>query len=127
MSNYRDTPFKPRWYTGSTPRMQSVPVHMERDAVLPEEIARLAYAEYAHSNGDQGYERLHERGGFGWAEVAYLLADAMERQAHKHRAKVLEIHGDARFRLRELADRIVALEAEEPSNDSRERRTGPRE
>ena len=71
--------FKPRWYTG-TSRVKSVPVQMEQGAVLPEEIARLAYAEYAHSHGDQSYERLHERGGFGWAEVGYLLADALERE-----------------------------------------------
>jgi hypothetical protein len=63
--------------------MKSVPVQMEQDAVLPEGIARLAYEEYAHSNGDQSYERLHERCGFGWAEVAYLLADALERERAK--------------------------------------------
>lgn len=104
-------PFKPRWYTGSTSRMRSVPVQMEHDAVLPEEIARMAYAEYAHSNGDQSYERLHARSGFGWAEVAYLLADAMERQAHGHKVKLLEIHSQAIEAGRELGERVAAIEA----------------
>jgi hypothetical protein len=48
---------------------------------LPEEIARLAYEEYANQgHGDQSFARLHERGGFGVTEVITLLADLIERE-----------------------------------------------
>ena len=41
---------------------------------VPEAIARLAYAEYARrGHGDQTFERLHKRGGFGWFELVACL------------------------------------------------------
>ena len=37
---------------------------------VPESVARLAYEGYAAAFGsDQSFERLHERGGFGWEEL----------------------------------------------------------
>ncbi len=42
---------------------------------LPEDILRVAYEEYADSGhgGDQSFERICERGGFGWFEIVTLL------------------------------------------------------
>lgn len=54
--------------------------HNEK-TTIPEPIARLAYEEYAYQFGtQQSFERLHERGGFGYAEVIALLADLIERE-----------------------------------------------
>lgn len=47
---------------------------------IPELIAREAYKEYAMQYGtQQSFERLHERGGFGCAELAILLYDRIKR------------------------------------------------
>ena len=41
---------------------------------VPEAVARLAYVEYARAgHGSQSFERLHERGGFSWAELIACL------------------------------------------------------
>lgn len=48
---------------------------------IPEPIARLVYEEYsAHYGTRQSFERIHERGGFGAAEVIAALADIIERE-----------------------------------------------
>lgn len=49
---------------------------------VPRWIAELAYEEYSHLYGSQqSFDRLHERGGFGVAEIIALLADRIEREA----------------------------------------------
>ena len=51
-------------------------VHRQRTQI-PETVARLAYETYAGRFGSsQSFERLHERGGFGWEElIAGLRGD----------------------------------------------------
>jgi len=87
---------KARWYhsgsfsSGNSSKIKTVPWQTEGLArrreradppQLPEEIARLAYEEYANQgHGGQSFERLHERGGFGVTEVITLLADLVERE-----------------------------------------------
>lgn len=44
------------------------------------DIARAAYEEYVVQCGDgQSFERLHQRGGFCWAELAALLYARIKR------------------------------------------------
>lgn len=85
-----------RWYhsgafsSGNDERIKTVPWQTEsfsrrndrdRRPKLPEDIARLAYEEYANQgHGNQSFDRLHERGGFGVSEVICLLADLVERE-----------------------------------------------
>ena len=59
--------------------MERVPIqHSDRKA--PVDIAREAYKEYAaQGQGDQSFERLHERGGFGCMEMAMLLFQRIKR------------------------------------------------
>lgn len=46
---------------------------------VPESVARLAYEIYAIRHGNQSFERLHERGGFDWAElIGCLRGDYMK-------------------------------------------------
>lgn len=69
------------WQTNGFARRQD---HSRRPR-LPEEIARLAYEEYANQgHGGQSFDRLHERGGFGVTEVICLLADLVERERASH-------------------------------------------
>ena len=37
--------------------------------MIPEAVARLAFEEYHKRWPDQSFERLHQRGGFGWEEI----------------------------------------------------------
>lgn len=47
---------------------------------VQERVARLAYAEYERQYGSQqSFVRLHERGGFGMAELIELLANSLVR------------------------------------------------
>lgn len=48
------------------------PVYLPAGQV-PESVARLAYETYAVNHGNQSFERLHERGGFDWAELIGCL------------------------------------------------------
>ena len=42
---------------------------------IPEWLAEIVYRAYTHKYGDeQSYERMRERGGFGKAEVMWLLS-----------------------------------------------------
>lgn len=62
-----------------------VPVQKANLREVDAEIAQEAYKEYAAKYGpDQSFERLHERGGFCWAELAdhlYARIKRLERQA----------------------------------------------
>lgn len=41
---------------------------------IPKEIAEAAYLEYCEQfGGSQSFERLHQRGGFGFSELSHLL------------------------------------------------------
>ena len=47
---------------------------------IRKDIAREAYQEYSdQGHGDQSFERLHERGGFGCRELAMLLFQRIHR------------------------------------------------
>lgn len=47
---------------------------------ISERFARSAYVEYcAQGHGDQSFERLHERGGFGVTEIMLLLCERIQR------------------------------------------------
>lgn len=46
---------------------------------LPEQVLRLAQAEYDRQHPGQPYERMQERGGLGILEIVALLADYIER------------------------------------------------
>lgn len=81
----------PRWYGGRDWRGgKQVPCqwgNVRREATtIPEPIARLAHEEYARHH-NQSFERLHERGGFGPAEVMMLLADTIERERRTRKAR----------------------------------------
>jgi hypothetical protein len=55
-------------------------VMQKSGATIPKIIAREAYKEYAdQGHGDQSFEQLHERGGFGAEEIAILLFDRIKR------------------------------------------------
>lgn len=85
-----------RWYhggffsVGNSERVKTVPWQTSGFEIrqrrtprpqLPEPIARLAYEEYVNQgHGNQSFDRLHERGGFGVTEVISLLADLIERE-----------------------------------------------
>ena len=48
---------------------------IQDDDNIPEWLARLVYKAYANKYGkQQSYERIRERGGFGKAEVVWLLS-----------------------------------------------------
>ena len=56
------------------------------DTGLDEEVAREAYKEYAaQGHGDQSFELLHERGGFGCKELAQLLFERIKRLEEKNK------------------------------------------
>lgn len=44
----------------------------------------------------QSFERLHERGGFGYTEVISLLADLIERERSEFADKLNAVEGDIR-------------------------------
>lgn len=75
---------RPRWYSGPgsvATNDEKMPVQKPGPPRLPEEIAKLAYCEYARQgHGGQSYEEIHQRGGFCWEEIVRLLADALERE-----------------------------------------------
>lgn len=52
--------------------------HPER-FTLPEDVLRLAQAEYDIQHPGQPYERMQERGGLSVLEIVGLLADHVER------------------------------------------------
>lgn len=51
----------------------NVPVQASVMRTVRAEIAREAYLEYSQQWPGQTFERLHERGGFAWDEMAMLL------------------------------------------------------
>lgn len=60
---------------------RTFPVNDSRhSARLPREVAEVVYEEYARLHGrDQSIERIAERGGFGWLEIAAFLWAAYKR------------------------------------------------
>ncbi|MBH2533853.1 hypothetical protein [Serratia bockelmannii] len=57
-----------------------VPVQRPMASTVDADIARAAYEEYVVQCGDgQSFERLHQRGGFCWAELAALLYARIKR------------------------------------------------
>ncbi|OCJ44091.1 hypothetical protein [Serratia sp. 14-2641] len=60
--------------------MIKVPVQKTKAVEIKIEIAQEAYKEYAAQFGKgQSLERLCERGGFSWYELASLLYDRIKR------------------------------------------------
>lgn len=91
---YLNVRYKPYsgWLTkyGSTKKRVPLQVKIKKNepVTIPEELARLAYEQYSYLFGnDQSFERIHERGGFGYIEVICLLADLLERERGKLNAK----------------------------------------
>lgn len=77
--------FKPRFFFHYNDYPNRVPLQLRinphESPTIPEPIARLAYEEYSRRMGtDQSFERIHQRGGFGYTEVISLLADLIERE-----------------------------------------------
>ena len=73
------------WLTKYRSTNKRVPLQVKikktEPQTIPEELARLAYEQYSYLFGtDQSFERIHERGGFGYVEVICLLADLVERE-----------------------------------------------
>ncbi|CAI1526727.1 Uncharacterised protein [Serratia quinivorans] len=57
-----------------------VPVQKPAFNTIDSDIAREAYKEYvAQTGNDQSFERIHQRGGFCWAELAVLLYARLKR------------------------------------------------
>ena len=68
--------FKPVWSFDEQVPVQAT--HLPSNA--PKAIAEEAYIEYRdQGHGAQSFERLHERGGFGWQEMAILLYNRIKR------------------------------------------------
>lgn len=67
--------------SGSGVPLECAPIQHERATrVVPLDISREAYKEYAAQYGtSQSLERLHERGGFGAVELAVLLYERILR------------------------------------------------
>ena len=63
--------------TGLLPN--GVPVQNSGKGSVHPEVAELAHREYLEQGHRQSLKRIHERGGFSWAELALLLADALLR------------------------------------------------
>ena len=60
--------------------MNKVPLQLDGDRHINEDIAREAYKEYVALYGNsQSFERLHVRGGFGAIEIATLLFKRIQR------------------------------------------------
>lgn len=63
---------------------EKVPIQPTSLKTVSREIAEEAYKEYSALYGnDQSFERLHERGGFGWSELAILLHGRIKRLEKK--------------------------------------------
>jgi hypothetical protein len=63
------------------PKEFTLPVQASTINVCPKEIVEKAYEEYsAQGNSDQSLERLCERGGFSWSEIASLLMDFIDKR-----------------------------------------------
>lgn len=87
-----------RWFMGSVlhqdawPTRAPIQVHRwKRDdkPSLPDELVRLASAEYNRQGFGQSHELLCERGGLSDLEIITLLADALEHERGL-RSKLLE-------------------------------------
>ena len=77
-----DSTFKSKWYTIWPKENGNIygRIQSEKFNVLPIEILRMAYDEYAaQGHGGQSFERIQERGGFSAREVISLLADSVLR------------------------------------------------
>jgi hypothetical protein len=58
---------------------------MQRGPSLPWATAELIYEAYARLYGtQQSLQRLHERGGFGWGEVAVIFSELQKREPKLH-------------------------------------------
>jgi hypothetical protein len=61
-------------------REDARPFQMQEGPPIPWSLARAIYAGYsAIFGGDQSIERISERGGFGWGEVAELWSSTVHR------------------------------------------------
>lgn len=74
------------WTDGSKP-VKTAPIQPTRSYnggdQIPYPVAEEAYKEYAAQYGtSQTLERLNERGGFAWAELAHLLYERCLRLSH---------------------------------------------
>ncbi len=82
-----------RWYTGhvcdeSGEKRAPIQVHRwrrDQKPTLPDELVRLATAEYNRQGFGQSHERLCERRGLSDIEIITLLADALEHERAKVR------------------------------------------
>jgi hypothetical protein len=72
------------------------PVQADKAGLVPWEIHVRAWQVYAALHGDQSALRIAERGGFGWQELALLLA---ERNPFSGEARHLLGHQRERLRL----------------------------
>jgi hypothetical protein len=76
-------------WTEGNKKAKVAPIQVERypnygRGEIPYEVAEEAYKEYAAKYGtSQSLERLNERGGFGWAELAILLFERCKRLSEK--------------------------------------------
>lgn len=68
---------------------------------LAERIYELYALLYPGSANDQSLERLAQRGGFGWREVAFLWEDAATGNQGMRREKVREKFVEMQKRFRE--------------------------
>lgn len=78
-----------RWYMSSVcverKGQKRAPIQAHRwkrdvNPTLPDELVRLASAEYNRQGFGQSHERLCERGGLSDVEIITLLADALEHE-----------------------------------------------
>lgn len=64
---------------------EKVPLQSAESRTIDRYIAEEAYKEYCdRGQGSQSFERLHERGGFGAIELAYLLYGRIKRIQSQH-------------------------------------------
>ena len=64
---------------------------IQDDENIPEWLAQLVYRGYVCKFGnDQSYERIRERGGFGKAEVIWLLSETCEVKTIKEAEQILK-------------------------------------
>jgi len=67
-------------------------VPLQSDRTIPRVVAEEAYKEYVAQNGHgQSFDRLHERGGFGAAELGILLYHRIKRLEAENAKQVREM------------------------------------
>ena len=92
---------------------------MQGGPAIPWDIAEIIYARYAElfpaSARSQSLERIHERGGFGWAEVELMFSHPPQRDIDRVKAAISAAEERTAAPESEV-ERLKALHAEDGMN-----------